>query len=41
MNLNALRLEGQHEVQQFYDRCDELGIMVIAGWCCCHHWERW
>jgi len=41
MNMNAIRLEGKHEVDRFYELCDEMGIMVIAGWCCCHHWERW
>ncbi len=41
MNLNAIRLEGKLETDEFYDLCDQEGIMVIAGWCCCHHWERW
>ena len=41
MNLNTVRLEGKHEVDRFYELCDEIGILVIAGWCCCHHWEHW
>jgi exo-1,4-beta-D-glucosaminidase len=41
MNLNALRMEGKLETDRFYERCDEAGILVLAGWCCCHHWERW
>ena len=21
--------------------CDQYGILVLAGWCCCDHWEKW
>ncbi len=41
MNLNALRFEGKLEDDHFLELCDRLGIMVLAGWCCCDHWERW
>ncbi len=42
MNLNTIRLEGKLESDDlFYDICDEMGILVLPGWCCCHHWERW
>ena len=41
LNLNAIRLEGQLEFDSFFDRTDELGILVMAGWCCCDMWERW
>lgn len=41
MNLNAIRLEGKLENDYFYDLCDRMGILVLPGWCCCHHWERW
>ncbi len=41
MNLNALRLEGKMEDDHFLELCDRYGIMVLAGWCCCDHWERW
>jgi exo-1,4-beta-D-glucosaminidase len=41
MNLNAIRLEGQLEFDSFFDRTDELGILVMAGWCCCDIWEGW
>ena len=41
MNLNALRFEGKLEDDYFLELCDRLGIMVLAGWCCCDHWERW
>lgn len=41
MNLNAIRLEGKLESDYFYDLADREGILVLAGWCCCSHWEHW
>jgi exo-1,4-beta-D-glucosaminidase len=41
MNLNAIRLEGKLETDDFYDLADEQGILIMAGWCCCDHWEQW
>jgi len=41
MNLNTLRLEGKLETEEFFHLADEQGILVMAGWCCCDHWERW
>ncbi len=41
MNLNTVRLEGKMESDEFLDLCDEMGILVMAGWCCCDHWEMW
>ncbi|MGD0009102.1 MAG: sugar-binding domain-containing protein [Terriglobia bacterium] len=41
MNLNAIRLEGKLEDEHFLEECDREGILVLAGWCCCDHWERW
>jgi exo-1,4-beta-D-glucosaminidase len=41
MGLNAIRLEGQLEGEEFFDLADEKGILVMAGWCCCDLWERW
>ncbi|HEX5482908.1 MAG TPA: glycosyl hydrolase family 2 [Terriglobia bacterium] len=41
MNLNTVRLEGKLMDDHFYDLCDRDGILVMAGWCCCSHWERW
>jgi len=41
MNLNAIRLEGQLQPEFFYELADEVGILVMAGWCCCSHWEHW
>jgi exo-1,4-beta-D-glucosaminidase len=41
MNLNAVRLEGKLENDEFFDLADEMGVLIIAGWCCCDHWEKW
>jgi exo-1,4-beta-D-glucosaminidase len=41
MNLNTIRLEGKLEDEHFFDVCDREGMLVLAGWCCCDHWERW
>jgi len=41
VGLNAIRLEGKLETDHFYDRTDDLGILVMAGWCCCDIWEQW
>lgn len=41
MNLNTIRLEGKLESDYFYELADREGILVMAGWCCCSHWEHW
>jgi exo-1,4-beta-D-glucosaminidase len=41
MNLNTIRLEGKLEDEHFLDVCDREGVLLMAGWCCCDHWERW
>lgn len=41
MGLNAIRLEGKLGNEDLYDLCDREGIMIMAGWCCCSHWEKW
>jgi exo-1,4-beta-D-glucosaminidase len=41
MHLNTIRLEGKIEPDYFFKLCDRYGILVMAGWCCCDHWERW
>jgi exo-1,4-beta-D-glucosaminidase len=41
MGLNTLRLEGKLENQQFFDWADRQGLLIMAGWCCCDHWEKW
>lgn len=41
MHLNAIRLEGKLETDDFFRLADQQGILVMLGWCCCDHWERW
>ena len=41
LGLNAIRLEGKLETDEFFDLADHYGILVMAGWCCCDHWEHW
>ena len=41
MGLNTVRLEGKLEPESLYETADEMGILVMAGWCCCDHWEHW
>ncbi len=41
MHLNTIRLEGKLDTNDFFELCDKYGMLVLAGWCCCDHWERW
>jgi exo-1,4-beta-D-glucosaminidase len=41
MHLNAIRLEGKLETENFFRLADEQGILVMLGWCCCDQWEHW
>ncbi len=41
MNLNAIRLEGRMERDEFFDMADRLGVLVMPGWTCCDFWEKW
>jgi exo-1,4-beta-D-glucosaminidase len=41
MGLNTIRLEGKLETDEFFDLADRKGVLVMAGWCCCDHWEHW
>jgi len=41
MNLNTLRLDGKFEDDYFLSLCDQYGILLMPGWLCCDHWERW
>ena len=41
MHLNTIRLEGKLETEDFYRLADEQGLLIMAGWCCCDHWEHW
>ncbi|HTS09476.1 MAG TPA: glycosyl hydrolase family 2 [Candidatus Eisenbacteria bacterium] len=41
LNLNAVRLEGKIENDHFFDLADQMGILILPGWCCCDQWENW
>ena len=41
LGLNTIRLEGKLETDEFFELADRYGILVMAGWCCCDHWEHW
>lgn len=41
LNLNTIRFEGMVPGSDFLSRCDRDGMLVIAGFCCCDHWEKW
>jgi exo-1,4-beta-D-glucosaminidase len=41
MGLNTIRLEGRIDREEFYDKTDRLGILVMPGWTCCDAWEKW
>ncbi len=41
MGLNTVRLEGKMETEEFFQLTDRMGMLVMAGWCCCDHWEHW
>src|SRR6266403_80437 len=41
MFLNTIRLEGRIDRDEFFEKTDKLGILVMPGWTCCDAWERW
>jgi exo-1,4-beta-D-glucosaminidase len=41
MGLNTIRLEGRIDHDEFYEKTDRLGILVMPGWTCCDAWEKW
>jgi len=41
LGLNAIRLEGKLETDEFYSLADEYGIMLLPGWECCNKWEEY
>jgi exo-1,4-beta-D-glucosaminidase len=41
MGLNTIRLEGRMDREEFFEKTDRLGILVMPGWTCCDAWERW
>jgi exo-1,4-beta-D-glucosaminidase len=41
LGLNTIRMEGTLEDEAFFDIADREGLLVMPGWTCCCHWERW
>jgi exo-1,4-beta-D-glucosaminidase len=41
MNLNAIRLEGRMERDEFFEMADQQGVLIMPGWTCCDFWEKW
>jgi len=41
MGLNALRMEAPRGSDYIFQKCDEEGILLMVGWCCCSSWEQW
>jgi exo-1,4-beta-D-glucosaminidase len=41
MGLNSIRLEGKVDRDEFFDKADRRGLLIMPGWCCCDAWERW
>jgi exo-1,4-beta-D-glucosaminidase len=41
MHLNCLRMDGKFGNDQLLDLADQYGILLMPGWCCGDHWERW
>ncbi len=41
MGLNTVRLEGRIDHEDFFNKADKLGILIMPGWTCCDAWERW
>src|SRR5712692_7898990 len=41
MGMNAIRLEGRLDRDEFFEKTDRLGILVMPGWTCCDAWEKW
>jgi exo-1,4-beta-D-glucosaminidase len=41
MGLNTVRLEGRIDHEEFFDKADRMGILLMPGWTCCDAWERW
>ena len=41
MGMNTIRLEGRIDREEFYEKTDRLGILIMPGWTCCDAWEQW
>jgi exo-1,4-beta-D-glucosaminidase len=40
LNLNAIRLEGKLETEDFLRLADERGLLLLPGWSCCDLWQE-
>src|SRR5262249_48656481 len=41
MGLNTVRLEGRIDHEDYFEKADRLGILLMPGWTCCDAWEGW
>lgn len=41
MNLNAVRLEGKFENDEYFNIADRMGILTLPGIACCDAWQHW
>jgi exo-1,4-beta-D-glucosaminidase len=41
MGMNTIRLEGKFETDYYYNKADELGLLLMPGWMCCDRWESY
>jgi exo-1,4-beta-D-glucosaminidase len=41
MNLNTIRMDGKFEDENFLVLADKYGMLLMPGWACCDHWEKW
>ncbi len=41
MGLNTIRLEGKMDREEFFEKTDRLGLLIMPGWICCDMWEHW
>jgi len=39
MGMNTIRLEGRLDRDEFFEKTDRLGILVMPGWTCCDAWS--
>ncbi|MEV5875282.1 sugar-binding domain-containing protein [Streptomyces sp. NPDC052101] len=39
LGLNAIRLEGHLEPDEFFELADRYGVLTLPGWECCDKWE--
>ncbi len=40
LGLNTIRFEGKFETEKVLQLADRYGILIMAGWPCCSHWEE-